>query len=172
MTEIIKDTAVLDTFNQIASDIKTLSQRQGGLSSLNTTAKNSLVGAINEVLTKVNTKSSVSISDNATENDSTWSSHKIFQAISEAQINAVSQAKSQLLNGAGAALDTLKELADAINNDPTFASTLANQLNSRLRFDEEQVLTTEQKKLGCRNLGLPSPTTDYLALYLAARGSL
>jgi hypothetical protein len=36
--------------------------------------------------------------------------------------------KNQILNGAGAAFDTLLELANALGNDPNFATTMANAL--------------------------------------------
>lgn len=40
----------------------------------------------------------------------------------------VKQAIEDLIDGSGAALDTLKELADALNNDPNFATNLINDL--------------------------------------------
>ena len=43
----------------------------------------------------------------------------------------VNNAISGLVNGAGTALDTLKELADALGNDPNFATTIANQIGSK-----------------------------------------
>lgn len=40
----------------------------------------------------------------------------------------VKQAIEDLIDGSGAALDTLKELADALNNDPNFATNIINDL--------------------------------------------
>lgn len=42
--------------------------------------------------------------------------------------NLINTLKNQLLGGAGDAFDTLKELADALGNDPNFATTIANQI--------------------------------------------
>lgn len=44
----------------------------------------------------------------------------------------VQAALSALVNGAGGALDTLKELADALGNDPNFATTITNGLAGKL----------------------------------------
>jgi hypothetical protein len=60
-----------------------------------------------------------------------------------------------LLNGAPAGLSTLKELADAINDDTNFAGTLTAALGNRLRFDAAQALTPAQQSQAVSNLGLP-----------------
>ena len=39
---------------------------------------------------------------------------------------------SALINGAGTALDTLQELAEALGNDPNFATTIATSLAGKL----------------------------------------
>lgn len=44
----------------------------------------------------------------------------------------VTTAVSNLVNGAGAALDTLKELADALGNDASFSTTIATSLGEKL----------------------------------------
>jgi len=50
-------------------------------------------------------------------------------AASTAFVNtAISTAVSNLINGSGSALDTLKELADALGNDANFASTVTTNL--------------------------------------------
>ena len=45
--------------------------------------------------------------------------------------NLIITLKNQLLGGAGDAFDTLKELADALGNDPNFATTIANQIAAK-----------------------------------------
>jgi hypothetical protein len=50
-------------------------------------------------------------------------------AINKGQLDAL---KNELLNGAGAAFDTLQELATALGNDPNFATTMANALNGKV----------------------------------------
>jgi hypothetical protein len=55
---------------------------------------------------------------------------------------------------APAALDTLRELAQALGNDPNFAGTVMGMLSNRLRFDAAQTLTTAQKAIAIANLAL------------------
>ena len=102
----------------IGTDVKTLTTAVGSLGSLTTTAKSSLVAAINEIAQAA--ASATGIDDGVISGASTWSSTKISSEISGAV--------SDLVGGAGAALDTLKELADALNNDPSFATTIARRL--------------------------------------------
>ena len=92
----------------IGTDVKTLAASQGALTALNTTAKSSLVAAINELLT-LTASAGASIDDAAGDGSTavTWSADKIFDAI-EAAKTAV---KNDLTAGASAAMDTLKELA-------------------------------------------------------------
>ena len=79
------------------------------------------------------------------------------------------------MGGAGAALDTLKELADALGNDPSFATTIATQIANRVRFDDVQVLTAPQKAQACDNIGAASLVAtgdldrDFAAAYTAAK---
>jgi hypothetical protein len=44
----------------------------------------------------------------------------------------VQTAVSNLVNGAGAALDTLKELADALGNDASFSTTITTSIGTKL----------------------------------------
>ena len=149
----------------IGTDVKTLTTAVGSLSGLTTTAKNNLVAAINEIaLVAV---SATGIDDGVTSGASTWSSNKISSEISGAI--------SGLVGGAGAALDTLKELADALGNDPSFATTIATQIANRVRFDAAQVLTAPQKAQACNNIGAASLVAtgdldrDFAAAYTAAK---
>ncbi|RYF79777.1 MAG: hypothetical protein EOO29_16115 [Comamonadaceae bacterium] len=137
----------------IGGDIKTLTLAQGSLSALTTTAKSSLVAAINELKTLIDGLSGggAIIDDGAGDGDTTvtWSADKIHDAIAA----AVLALKDDLTDGAGATLDTLKELADAINNDPAFATTIATALANRVRFDAAQSLTTPQQAQARSNIG-------------------
>lgn len=67
-------------------------------------------------------------------------------------VAAIQQAVSDLVNGSGAALDTLKELADALGNDPQFATTVSNALALRIRVDAAQSFNLAQKTQGRSNL--------------------
>lgn len=61
--------------------------------------------------------------------------------------------------GANAALDTIKELGDALNNDAHFGATVVNALASRLRFDAPQSLTSTQKAQARSNIGVSAVAT-------------
>lgn len=52
------------------------------------------------------------------------------------------------------ALNTLKELADALGDDPNYAATVTRLLGNRLQFDQPQSLTPIQKAQAVLNLGL------------------
>ncbi|QPL14653.1 hypothetical protein SEA_SCHWARTZ33_8 [Gordonia phage Schwartz33] len=79
-----------------------------------------------------------------------------------------------VVNGAGATLDTLKELADALGNDENFAATTATALGNRLRVDAVQSFTEPQKVQGRANLDVYSkaeignPETNLVSVFEAA----
>ena len=159
----------------MGADVKALLAAQGSLSALTTTAKASLVAAVNELKTAVDAAagSGLSIDDGAGDGATgvTWSADKIFDAI-EAAKTAV---KNDLTAGAAAALDTLSELAAALNNDPAFAATIAAEIANRVRFDAAQTLTAPQQTQARANIGAQSATAigdpdhDIVADYTAAK---
>ena len=57
--------------------------------------------------------------------------------------NAISAAINGLMNGAPGALDTLKELADAMGNDPNFSATLTNKIATKVDKVTGKGLSTE-----------------------------
>ncbi|QPA29263.1 hypothetical protein IR196_13730 [Brucella anthropi] len=65
---------------------------------------------------------------------------------------AIKTAVDDLINGSGAALDTLKELADALGNDPEFATTVGNALGVRVRVDAAQAFTLAERAQGRSNI--------------------
>ena len=159
----------------MGADVKALLAAQGSLSALTTTAKASLVAAVNELKTAVDAAAGggVSIDDGAGDGATgvTWSADKIFDAI-EAAKTAV---KNDLTAGAAAALDTLSELAAALNNDPAFAATIAAEIANRVRYDAAQTLTAPQQTQARANIGAQSATAigdpdhDIVADYTAAK---
>ena len=158
----------------MGADVKALSLAQGSLSALSTTAKTSLVAAINEIHGLVGgSTGGAPIDDTAGDGATTvtWSADKIFDAI-EAAKTAV---KNDLTAGAAAALDTLSELAAALNNDPAFAATIAAEIANRVRFDAAQTLTQPQMAQARANIGAQSaaaigdPDHDFVADYTAAK---
>lgn len=69
---------------------------------------------------------------------------KLNSSYTSAQVDAaISVAVNGLMNGAPGALDTLKELADAMGNDPNFAATLTNKLSGKVDKITGKGLSTE-----------------------------
>ena len=143
----------------IAQDIKELKAAQGLLDNLSTTNKTSLIEAINELYAAIT--NTIDINDSTEDLTTTWSSTKIKESITTAI--------SELVNGSGSALDTLKELANALGNDANFAATLAEQMGKRVRVDESQMFTTAERLTACTNIGIGDPDTNLLAVYIAAK---
>lgn len=162
----------------IGPDIKVLKTSVGDLTTLTTTAKSNLVSAINELYTVVSQAVTINDALGMGATTTTWSADKIYNTIELAK-QAV---KDQLLDGASTALDTLKEFQTAINNDPTFATTILDALGKRVRVDAEQIFTDPEKAQGRSNIGAASATdltaltaalgdltTDLVAVYNAAK---
>jgi hypothetical protein len=148
----------------IATDIKVHGTNQGSLATLTTTAKNSLVAALNELKAAIDAVAGAAgaqIDDAGTALNKTWSSSKINTAITSA-INA-------LLNNAPAAFDTLKELSDQLASDQTALTAITQALSNRLRFDAAQALTAPQMAQAAANMGLGNPDADLAAHYQAAK---
>ena len=160
------ETRIVAFAQAIGADVKDLRTKQGDLTALTTTAKTSLVAAINELAALVGGSGAV-INDAAGNGDLlvTWSADKIFDMI-EAAKTAVT---NSLTNGAAAALDTLAELATALGNDPAFATTLATQMSNRVRFDAAQTLSLAQQQQACANIGVGDPDHSFVTDYTAAK---
>ena len=101
----------------------------------------------------------VAINDTLTNTVDAWSGSKISSEISIAV--------AALIDGAPGALDTLNELAAAINDDATFTSTVTTALAARLRVDAAQGLTAPQQAQGLANLGIVASTQDFAADFTA-----
>ena len=121
------------------------------------------------------------IKDTETQTTSVWSSTKTNAAITAAVgtakseltdkiITDVAKVKSDIL-GAGVpeTLDTLKEIADRLNGDAALVANMSVAINNRVRFDEDQVLSSEQKTRACTNIGIGEPNTDFVAIYNDAK---
>lgn len=152
--------------SSIGADIKDLRTKQGTLTSLSTTAKASLVAAINELYSMLG-NAGVQINDTAGDGNTTetWSADKIFDTIEAAKLAV----KNDLVAGAATTLDTLNELAAALGNDPNFATTLATEMGKRVRFDAAQTLSAAEKLQACNNIGIGDPETDFAATYATAK---
>lgn len=68
------------------------------------------------------------------------------------------------------ALNSLRELANAIADDPNFAGTIMSMLANRLRFDQAQFLNSTQKAQALANLGLVLATVATSGAYADLTG--
>lgn len=150
----------------IGADIGDINARIGTMSSLTTTEKANLVGALNEVRALLlsvqgTANGKASINDAAASSGTTYSSSKI-----EAYVTATIAA---LVDGAPATFDTLKEIADYIASDQSAMGTLTTAINNRVRFDAAQTLDAPQQLQACANIGVGDPATDFVDAYETAR---
>ena len=122
-------TNITNLTTRIATETKAIKTLLNGnsadLSSLTTTDKTSLVGALNELaadLASIDVTAQIEgyIDDATTATTSLWSSSKIDSQIA----NAV----SALVDGAPGVLDTLNELAAALGDDADFATSISTAL--------------------------------------------
>lgn len=118
--------------------------------------------ALAEVRTVANAAAGggTAINDAATNTTDAWSSQKIADEISDA-ITA-------LVDGAPGALDTLNEIAAALNDDAGTVSALTTAVGNRLRFDAAQSLSGPQKAQALTNLGIVASTVDFAAAFTTA----
>ena len=140
-------------FSAVGVDIKDLLAKIGDPSQLTTTQKASLVVALNELksgLTDLQAQvdAATNIDDSKTALDTTWSSNKI-----NAQIEA---AVAGLVNGAPDALNTLKELADAMQGNADAIAALQDIAGGHVKFDAAQSLTAEQQAQARANISAAS----------------
>lgn len=138
---------------RMGTECKTLHDKVGTLSGLTTTAKDSIVAALNELDSDIgNIPAASSVIDDSaakTVTDKTYSVAKIEDVITEAK-KAV---KDDLLGGAGTAYDTLQELATLIGNNADAIDALETVAGNHVRFDQAQTLTDAQKVQARSNIG-------------------
>ena len=132
-------TRITALINSIATDIKDVYAKIGNLSSLQTTTKSSLVGAINEI------KSSGGLQIN----DSTPSASTTFSgtAIDSKIATAKTEVKNEILGSASAAYDTLQEIQAQMEADDTAAASLATAVGQRPTYTEIGNLDTDLVQL-------------------------
>ena len=135
--------SINDGFAQITTLLKqvnnTLKSNQGDLTKLSTADKTSLVNALNELKTTIDNKTSINDSQTTTAN--TWSATKIS--------NEIATAITNLINGADASSDTLKELADKI-------TALSQADNGLVSTSQPQAFTEQQKSQARSNIDVYS----------------
>lgn len=166
-----------DLATAIGTDVKTLrtfltGSPTGTLAGLATTAKDSLVAALNEVRAQAIAAAAsggAQINDAAAATTTAYSSQKV-----EDRIAAVIQ---QILGSTTpAALDTLDEIANALGDDQNFAATITAALGKRVRVDAAQTFTAGEKAQARANIGaditsteIGNPDQDLVAAYNTAK---
>lgn len=134
------ETKILLIVQKITHAINSVQETVGDVAGLSTSIKTDLVSALNELKNDLINI----INDSVTNTSSTWSSTKIDLEIQEA-IDA-------LIDGAPGSLDTLKELASALQNDPDIINALTNMANKRVAVDQVQSFTNTEKAQARSNI--------------------
>jgi len=148
--------AVGGDINSLNAAMSAVDAEIGDLSTLATSAKNSLVAALNELKSQVgNIDLTALINDNVTGSDTAWSSDKVKTQI-ETAVDA-------LVNGAPGAMDTLKELAAEITGNEGVLNQLLASQAKRVAVDKAQNFTDSEKSQARANIGAAS-TADHSAL--------
>ena len=132
-------TRITALINSIATDIKDVYAKIGNLSSLQTTTKSSLVGAINEI----KASGGLQINDSTPSASTTFSGTAIDSKIATAK----TEVKNEILGGASAAYDTLQEIQAQMEADDTAASALATAVGQRPTYTETGDLDTDLVQL-------------------------
>lgn len=153
---------------RLAAEFKTIYGQVGTLANLSTTDKTSLVSSINELRSQISTLAGVTLIDdaNAAGTATTFSASKITSLLDSL--------KADLLGGADAAFDTLKELQDALLNDLTGLTALLTAVDKRVRYDAAQSLTAVEQLQARQNIGAVAASdignfdTDFVAAFEAA----
>lgn len=162
------ETNLQDLATRMGTEAKALrtliNGNQADLSGLTTTTKTSLVAALNELKTAINSASG--IDDSSISSGSSWSSQRTTDAINAAIAG--------IINGAPTAFDTLKELADAFASDQTALAGILQALDKRVSVSTAQGFTAEEKAQGRSNIDAVStaaigdPDRDLVAVFNAA----
>lgn len=182
-------TRLQDLATAVATDIKQLrtwitGSSSGSLAGLTTAAKTDLISAINEVNAKPTSGAPPDATETQTGVVELASLAEVAAGVDTAKAvtaQGVRQERTALkteILGAGipAALDTLKELADALGDDANFAATMTTALSNRVRVDTAaQGLDATQQGNARTNIGtvaasdIGDPTIDLVAVYTAAK---
>ena len=132
-------TRITALINSIATDIKDVYAKIGNLSSLQTTTKSSLVGAINEIIAS----GGLQINDSTPSASTTFSGTAIDSKIATAK----TEVKNEILGSASAAYDTLQEIQAQMEADDTAAATLTTAVGQRPTYTETGNLDTDLVQL-------------------------
>lgn len=132
-------TRITALINSIATDIKDVYAKIGNLSTLQTTTKSSLVGAINEI----KSSGGLQINDSTPSVSTTFSGTAIDSKIATAK----TEVKNEILGSASAAYDTLQEIQAQMEADDTAAASLTAAVGQRPTYTETGNLDTDLVQL-------------------------
>ena len=132
-------TRITALINSIATDIKDVYAKIGNLSTLQTTTKSSLVGAINEI----KSSGGLQINDSTPSVSTTFSGTAIDSKIATAK----TEVKNEILGSASAAYDTLQEIQAQMEADDTAAASLTTAVGQRPTYIETGNLDTDLVQL-------------------------
>lgn len=145
------ETRITALSTSIAAEINTVNSNAGALASLNTANKASLVAALNEVNTALGAINAATINDaSGSSLTETWSIDKISLEISTAI--------ASVINGAPAALDTLNEIAAALQDDAGSVTNILTAQAKRVAVDQAQVFSAPEQTQGRDNIGAQAAT--------------
>jgi len=153
---------------RLAAEFKTIYGQVGTLANLSTTDKTNLVSSINELRSQILVLAGITVIDdaNSAATATTFSASKIT--------GLLDALKADLLGGADAAFDTLKELQTAILSDESGIAALLTAVDKRVRFDAAQSLTAPEQTQARQNIGaiaasvIGDPETDFVLVFEAA----
>jgi len=158
-----------DLTTRIATEFKAAYARIGDLAALTTTERGSIVFALNELKAEVESAASSGgavINDATTSTSATWSSTRITTAINGA-IDGI-------VDGAPEALNTLRELADALGDSGDALAAVTTALGHRVRTDTAaQGLSPTEQANARTNIGaiaaadIGDPETNFVATFNA-----
>ena len=153
---------------RLAAEFKTIYGQVGTLANLSTTDKTNLVSSINELRSQILVLAGITVIDDA-------NSAATVTTFSASKITTLLDAlKADLLGGADAAFDTLKELQTAILSDESGIAALLAAVDKRVRFDAAQSLTAPEQTQARQNIGaiaaavIGDPETDFVLVFEAA----
>jgi len=136
---------------KITHAINSVQSSVGNTSSLPTLDKANLVAALIEIKNEIDALSTAQqnlINDAIIANNKAWSSYKIDQEI----VNAI----ADLIDGAPEWLNSLKELATALQNDPDIITSLSSMIDKRVAVDSVQSFSSVEKTQGRANIDAAS----------------
>lgn len=142
---------IVTALNEVLAKSNTNANAIGTLTGLTTTAKSNLVSALNEVQASVSSIDLTSLINDAAISgvvDKTFSADRI--------LSLVAGSISALVDSSPATMDTLRELATALGDNPNFASTIAASLGNRVRVDAAQTFTAPEQAQARSNINAAS----------------